>query len=139
MSNNVTDTKIVLVYDKQCPACSMYCRMVRLRESVGELKLIDARDGGMLVDEITARGWDIDQGMVLKLDNELYYGADATHVLSLISSRNGFFNRLNHGLFKNPIAAKLFYPVLRSCRNLLLKILGRTKINNLNVPGNDRF
>ena len=117
----------------------MYCRMVRLRESVGELKLIDARDGGSLVDEITARGWDIDQGMVLKLDNELYYGADAIHVLSLISSRSGFFNRVNHWLFKSPTAAKLFYPILRSGRNLLLKILGRTKINNLNVPGNDRF
>ena len=52
----------------------MYCRIVRLHASVGELELIDKRDGGSLVDEISARGWDIDQGMVIKLDNELYYG-----------------------------------------------------------------
>jgi hypothetical protein len=29
--------------------------------------------------------------------------------------------------------------LLRACRNLLLKFLGRMKINNLGVPGNDRF
>ena len=38
--------EILLVYDKQCPLCDNYCRMVRLRESVGELRLIDAREGG---------------------------------------------------------------------------------------------
>ena len=139
MSSDFKPSTIALVYDQQCPVCSMYCRMVRLRESVGALTLVDARDGGPVVDEITARGWDIDQGMVLKLDKELYYGADAIHMLSLISSRSGLFNRLNYRLFKNPKLAKLFYPLLRSGRNLLLKILGRSKINNLNIPGNEKF
>ena len=139
MSNDISGKEITLVYDKLCPVCSMYCRMVRLRESFGELKLIDARDGGPIVDEITARDWDIDQGMVLKIDNELYYGTDAIHVLSLISSRSGIFNRLNYWIFKSPAVAKVLYPPLRGGRNLLLKILGRTKINNLATPDNDRF
>lgn len=113
--------------------------MVRIRESFGELKLLDARLGGELVDEITARGWDIDQGMVLKLDQQLYYGADAIHALSLISSRSGIFNQFNYRTFRHPKLAKLFYPVLRLCRNVLLKVLGRNKINNLELPQNDRF
>ena len=131
--------EILLVYDKQCPLCDNYCRMVRIRESVGELRLIDAREGGVVMDEITARGWDIDQGMVLKVGDQLYYGSDAIHALALISSRSGMFNRFNYWLFKSRTLSHVFYPVLRFFRNLLLKFLGRTKINNLKLENNARF
>lgn len=131
--------KIVLVYDKECPACDNYCRMVRIREDIGEFALLDAREPSVVLDEITALGWDIDQGMVLKMDNQLYYGADAIHVLALISSRSGFFNRLNYWLFKSKRLSQIFYPLLRALRNLLLKLLKKTKINNLGINNNTHF
>jgi hypothetical protein len=89
--------------------------------------------------EITLQGLDIDQGMVLKVDNVLYYGSDAIHALSLMSSPSGVFNRANYWLFKSKTRSRILYPVLRSCRNLLLKTLQKTKINNLGLPDNDRF
>ncbi len=135
----MSDKEILLVYDHECPLCDNYCRMVRIRESIGTLKLVDARQPGAIVDEITRAGLDIDQGMVLKLDDALYYGTDAIHMLSLISSPSTVFNRLNYAVFKHKRAAALLYPVLRSGRNLLLKLLGKTKINNLKIAGNDRF
>lgn len=133
------DDQILLVYDKECPLCDNYCQMVRIRESVGELKLIDARDPGDIMGEITAAGLDIDQGMVLKMGDSLYYGSDAIHMLSLISSQSGLFNRLNYWLFRSRTISRVLYPVLRFFRNLLLKLLGKTKINNLGLEGNDRF
>lgn len=135
----MTSREILLVYDRQCPVCDAYCRMARIRESLGVLQLVNARDGGVLLDEITARGWDIDQGMVLKVGDELYYGADAIHALSLMSSRSGVFNRLTYWVFQSRGVARALYPVLRFFRNLLLKLLGRTKINNLDLPDNARF
>ncbi len=131
--------EILLVYDRQCPACDAFCRMVRIRETVGELRIVDAREPSQIRDEITDLGLDIDQGMVLKLDEVIYYGADAMHALALIGSRSGVFNRLNYWIFRSRRRARLLYPVLRSLRNLLLKVLRRTKINNLGTPGNDRF
>ncbi|WP_245932448.1 DCC1-like thiol-disulfide oxidoreductase family protein [Isoalcanivorax indicus] len=131
--------RIWLVYDTECPACDYYCNLVRIRESVGELMLVDARENGPLMQEITARGLDIDQGMVLMVDEQMYYGADAIHALSLLGSDNGLFNRLNYLVFRSPKLARVLYPVLRSCRNLLLKLLRKTRINNLDQPGNDRF
>ena len=131
--------QILLVYDKECPACDQYCRIVRIREELGDLVIIDAREESEVLKEITAKGLDIDQGMVLKMDDELYYGADAIHALALISSRSGVFNRINYWLFKSKRLSKVLYPFLRSCRNLLLKVLGRTKINNLQISDNDRF
>ncbi len=130
---------ILLVYDKQCPACDQYCRIVRIRDSVGDLRLIDARESTDLMSEITALGLDIDQGMVVKMNDQIYYGADAIHALALISSRSGLFNRLNYWAFRSKTVSRFLYPLLRSCRNLLLKILRRTKINNLGLVDNERF
>ncbi len=130
---------ILVVYDKECPACDYYCNIVRIRETVGRLVLVDARAGGPIMDEITARGLDIDQGMVVKVGSELYYGADAIHVLGQMGTKNGCFNRLSFWAFRSKAVARVLYPILKSMRNLLLKILGKTKINNLNVAGNDRF
>ncbi|MEO8022000.1 DCC1-like thiol-disulfide oxidoreductase family protein [Polaromonas sp.] len=130
---------ILLVYDDECPACDNYCRMVRIRDTVGTLKLVNARKSSAVMQEITHHGLDIDQGMVLKVGDVLYYGADAIHALSLMGSPSGVFNRLNHWVFRSKWRARLLYPLLRSCRNLLLKMLRKTKINNLGLRGNDRF
>lgn len=130
---------IQLIYDKDCPACNAYCQLVRIRQSVGELQLINAREDSAVMRELTAQGLDIDQGMVLKMADNCYYGSDAIYMLSLLSSRSGVFNRLNYHLFKARRVAKWLYPLLRACRNLLLKLLRKRKINNLNISGNDRF
>ncbi|WLD57839.1 DUF393 domain-containing protein [Salinispirillum sp. LH 10-3-1] len=135
--NNVGE--VLVVYDKQCPACDYYCNMVCIKESVGRVVLVDAREGGPVMDEITARGLDIDQGMVVKVGSELYYGSDAINVLALMGTNKGLFNRLAYWSFRSRTLARVLYPVLRACRNLLLKILGKTKINNLGMGGNDRF
>ncbi|MEQ8207688.1 MAG: DCC1-like thiol-disulfide oxidoreductase family protein [Woeseia sp.] len=135
--NNAND--ILLVYDKQCPACDFYCELVQIRASVGTLQLIDAREDTELLQRITAAGHDIDEGMVLIVRDQLYYGADAIHRLALLGTRNGLFNRLASWTFRSEQRSRLLYPALKYCRNLLLKLLGRTRINNLNIPGNDRF
>ena len=135
---NIKD-EIILVFDKECPVCSYYCRMVRIKESVGELKLLNARETSAVIDEITEKGLDIDQGMVLKMGTQYYDGPDAVHALALISSRLGLFNRFNYWIFRSKILSALLYPTLRFFRNLLLKILLKTKINNLDHPNNPKF
>lgn len=131
--------EILLVYDRECPVCERYSQVVRIKQSVGELKIVNAREDSEVMEEITARGLDVDQGMVLKMGDQYYYGSDAIHALALLSSRSGMFNRFNHWIFKSKTLAHILYPVLRWCRNLLLKILGKTRINNLNRPGKEKF
>ncbi len=135
----LNDAQLLLVYDKECPACNNYCKMVRIRESVGQLQLVDAREDTPIMQEITAAGLDIDDGMVLKMGDQLYYGSDAIHALSLISSKSGIFNKLNYWVFKSKRVSHVVYPMMRAGRAVLLKLLRKTKINNLDVAGNDRF
>lgn len=134
-----SNNEVLVIYDKQCPACDYYCNLVRIRESVGRVVLVDARDGGPIMEEITAKGFDIDQGMVVKVADQLYYGPDAIHILSLLGTNKGFFNRLTYWAFRSRAVSRVLYPLFKACRNLLLKILGKTKINNLGASGNDRF
>jgi predicted DCC family thiol-disulfide oxidoreductase YuxK len=131
--------EILLVYDEECPVCDAYCHMVRIRESVGMLRLVNARNASAVMEEITRQDLDIDQGMVLKVDDVLYYGCDAMHALSLMSSRSGVFNRVDYWVFRSKTRSRILYPVFRSCLNLLLKTLQKTRINNLGLPHNDRF
>ncbi len=126
--------EIVLVYDGECPACHAYSQIVRIRQSVGKLRLVDARESSDLLEAITALGMDMNQGMILKVGDRWLQGSEAIHALSLMSSRSGVLNRLNYWIFRSRTASRLLYPVLRGVRSLLLILLGRTKLNNLKPP-----
>lgn len=139
LDQTLSSREILLAYDEECPICDAYCHMVRIRDSIGTLKLVNARDAGEAMNEITLRGLDIDQGMVLKVDDVLYYGSDAIFALASMSSASGPLNRMNHWLFRSRARARILYPVLRVGRNLLLKVMRKAKINNLGRQGNDRF
>jgi hypothetical protein len=60
---------------------------VRIPRSVGTLRLVNAREPCVVIDEITQAGLDIDQGMVVKMGGRLYYGTEAIHILALTNSR----------------------------------------------------
>lgn len=130
---------VLLVYDHQCTVCDAFSRKVRVRNSLGTLDLVNARDPSPVMDEITAQGLDIDQGMALKVDDKLYYGSDAIHELSLMSDKKDVFNWLTYWTFRSRRLSHIIYPLLVSGHNLLLKLQGKRKINNLERPGNDKF
>lgn len=134
-----TKVSIKLIYDDDCPVCRAYSQLVHIRRDIGEIELINAREDSDAMQRVSARGLDIDQGMVLIIGDNWYYGSDAMHMLALLSSQQGWFNRLNYYLFKSTTLAHYLYPLLRGCRNLLLKLLGKTKINNLGRKGKHHF
>jgi predicted DCC family thiol-disulfide oxidoreductase YuxK len=123
-----------LVYDGQCPFCSRYVQLVRLREALGQVALVDARKGGPIVEEARAAGLDLDEGMVLKLDGRFYHGADCIHTLALLSTPSSLFNRVNAAMFRSRTASRVLYPVLRAGRNAVLRLLGRSKLSLENRP-----
>lgn len=125
------EDEVWLVYDGLCPVCSFYCRYVRIRQAVGTLHLVDAREPGPLMDEINAAGLDIDQGMVLKFRDAIYYGSDAVHMLALLGSPSSLFNTINFHVFRTRLGARIIYPLGKAFRNAVLKLLGITYIDNL--------
>ena len=123
------EPKAWIIYDGQCPFCSRYVEFVRLRDSLGRVELVDARDGGPIVDEAVSAGLDLDDGVVLKLGDRLYHGDECIHMLALLSTRSGAFNRINGAIFSSRRASRLLHPLLRAGRNATLRLLGRSKMN----------
>lgn len=118
----------VIVYDGDCPFCSTYVRLMRLREAFGAVRLVDARSNDPILDEIRAARLNLDDGMVLKLDGALYHGDRALHMLALMSTSSGLFNRLTRAAFSSPQLTRRLYPGLVAGRNATLALLGRRKI-----------
>lgn len=117
-----------IVYDGECPFCSQYVRMARLRDSFGPVTLIDARQDDALVEELAAKGYDLNEGMVLIDGDDIYYGADCMNRIALMSTRMGPFNRLNAMIFRNRGLSRVLYPILRTGRNMTLALMGRSRI-----------
>lgn len=117
-----------LIYDGECPFCSAYVKFMRLKQSVGAMRLIDARDGGPEVDAARAKGLDLNEGMVFHYGGRLYHGADALNILALLSSGQSWFNKINGRLFRSPTVSRVVYPFMRGGRNTVLRLLGRKKL-----------
>jgi predicted DCC family thiol-disulfide oxidoreductase YuxK len=119
-----------IVYDGDCPFCSRYVKLVRLREALGHVDLVNARDGGPVVDQVRRAGLDLDEGMVLKLGDRFYHGAACINMLAVLSTSSGVFNRATATLFRSPAIARGLYPLLRAGRNVTLALLGRRKMGS---------
>jgi predicted DCC family thiol-disulfide oxidoreductase YuxK len=117
-----------VVYDGECPFCSSYVKLLRLREAVGPVVLLNAREDHPVVRQVEEHGVVLDQEMALVMGGEIYSGGECLNRLALMSTQSGLFNRLNVALFSSPKFSKLAYPFLRGGRNLALKALGRKQI-----------
>jgi predicted DCC family thiol-disulfide oxidoreductase YuxK len=125
MSEHDPDDDVWIVYDGECPFCSSFVLLYRLRASGRDVRLVDARSGGPLVAEIRCLGFDLDAGMVVQYRNHFYWGAEAMNLLAILGSDVTLFNRLNALLFRRPGLARLFYPLLVRGRLATLRLLGR--------------
>lgn len=126
-----TKERISVIYDGECPVCKNYLQILRIRETVADIQVINAREYHPIINEVNRRGFDLDNGMVVKIGEYFYYGSEAINKLALLSSSSGLFNKFNYLVFKSPTLSRFLYPVLVIGRSLLLKILGRRKIHNL--------
>ena len=118
-----------IIYDGDCPFCKNYMRFTKLKQSIGPVRLVNARDGGPEVDFVKAQGLDLDEGMAMYYQGRLYHGGDCLNIMAMLSSHSGLFNRFSAWVFQSPGRARALYPALKCGRNLALKLLGRRKIS----------
>ena len=83
-----------------------------------------------MVDFVRKRGVVLDNEMALVVDGEVCSGADCINRLALMSTNSGTFNRMNSMIFSSPRTSRALYPILRTFRNLTLKLLSRSRITH---------
>lgn len=130
MSSSSSDNAWI-VYDGECPFCSNYMALVKLSNNIGSVKLINAREFGQEVKAVMDAGLDLDDGMVLNYQGQMYHGADCIHMIALLSEDAGLFGKINNWVFQSAVRSKTLYPMLRFFRNITLWIMGRKKVKDV--------
>lgn len=125
-----------VVYDQDCPFCSRYLLLYRLRRQGRRIHLINARSDHALVTMIGEHRFDLNEGMIVRWRGQFYYGARAMHLLGVLGSDQSAFNRLNQAVFANPALARVLYPWLVRGRKLTLRLLGRKLIKTSSNKAN---
>jgi predicted DCC family thiol-disulfide oxidoreductase YuxK len=121
--------ELVIVYDGQCLFCSSYVMLLKLRNAVGSVSLVDARESGVADDVRRTYGRDLDEGMLVIYGGTAYHGADAMHVLSTLTSDSDAWNATTAAIFRRRWLARLLYPFLKLGRRIVLAVRGRTLID----------
>lgn len=124
---DVSPQDAFLLYDGECPFCSLYARKSKFEAQIGQpLKVLDANQAPGLVDELRRKGCDIDEGMILVFDGRRHQGASAMMALEAMTTGNDWFNRLARWFSSNPTRVRILYPWFRRLRGAALWVKGKS-------------
>lgn len=141
MSNFAAKDGVWFVYDGECPMCTNAAHALRIRQQCGSLHLINAREAANdgLVKEVTARGYDLDEGMVIYYADRFYHGKDALKFIAKHGSSQNAFTAFCKSLFWSDTISRITYPWMRGTRNWLLRNRKVGRIDNLNCKQEPTF
>jgi predicted DCC family thiol-disulfide oxidoreductase YuxK len=117
-----------IVYDGACPFCRRYIRLLRLKQAVGPVELIDARGAPAAVGVLRKAGCDLNEGMVFLHGGGVYFGEEAMHRLALLTTPSDAFNRITAWVFARPALGRAVYPAFKLARRAALALLRRPPV-----------
>ena len=108
---------VLIIYDGDCTFCNLYTQLLQLQQSVG-----------VRVQYYAQRGYDLNEGLLVVTQGQVYAGAAAMHWLSHHLLDNGIFATLHRWAFNHAWLARLMYPLLKLGRRWWLALRGRSLI-----------
>ena len=113
--------KLTLYYDKQCPFCSKYANLLKLKENF-EITLKDAREN---LDEISVlcKNLDINDGFIVIYKNDCFQGAKALEFLNRAVDKTTILGKLHFFFAYENNFSKFLYKTLFILRKIALFIL----------------
>jgi predicted DCC family thiol-disulfide oxidoreductase YuxK len=113
-----------VVYDGDCPFCRNYVALMSLRTAVGDVKLIDARSDAEIVQFLSERGFNINEGMAVIHGAKIHFGEDAVTFISSVTAVRPFMGKLIALVLRSKRRADVLYPMMKAGRRVTLKVLG---------------
>jgi predicted DCC family thiol-disulfide oxidoreductase YuxK len=123
-SEQNSESAISIVYDGDCPFCSGYVTLMRLRAAVGKVELVDARNSGATARMLAQQGYDLNEGMAVIFAGQVYHGKDAVVLISAMTGKLSWTGKLLAAVLRNKKCAAMMYPAMKFGRKITLKLLG---------------
>jgi len=118
--------RVKFYYDGECPFCKEYSKYIELRKKY-DIEILNARDNLEKIIEFRAKGYDIDEGMILEVSpgKKLYHGADAAKVLDRMIEKKGVLDKFISMVVELKFFKSIVYPIVKFVRIVLLKLMGK--------------
>ena len=121
--------KIKLYYDKDCPFCDEYSKYVELRKTF-DIEIINTRQELEKLNAFKKRGFDINDGMIIEYEGNIFQGSDAIKIIDKYILKKGAIDIFLSFIINLPGFKQIIYPLVKVLRIIILKSLGRSsKIN----------
>jgi predicted DCC family thiol-disulfide oxidoreductase YuxK len=131
MLNDIKPDVAYIIYDGECIFCNQYVRLLKLKQHIS-VELINARDDDNKIVNYIKQYYDLDTGMIVIYNHEVWRGADAIHKLGLMSTNNDCLNKLHKWVFQSKLRSKMLYPLLKGLRCASLKLGGHSPLSGVN-------
>ena len=123
-------TNVTIIYDGECPFCSQYVQFVNIKNNPDYVvRMKNAREHKILASSYKQSEFDLNDGMIVIINDQLYYGSDAVHAMAMLASSDTLARKINFFIFRHKTLSYILYPLMKAVRTLTLKIMGRKKIN----------
>ena len=113
--------KITLYYDKQCPFCSKYANLLKLKENF-EITLKDAREN-LSEMSFVCGNLNINDGFIVVYKNDCFQGSKALAFLNSAIDKTTILGKLHFFFAYETVFSKFLYKILFILRKVILFIL----------------
>ena len=116
--------KLIVYYDKECPFCSKYSELVKLRSHY-DVEIINARECHDTIQEFKTKGLDINEGFIIQIEDQTLQGEEAVVFLSKHMKTKNSFEKTILWFMKKRTIMNIIYPIVKTIRIIVLWLIGR--------------
>ena len=124
------DNSVKVIYDGECPFCKSFVYLTNLKKLGYEVSLINAREKSDDIVRDIAKIYNLDDGMVVIIGNDILYGYNAARFLTTGFRATNLLAIMYYLVLRNEKFAELFYPILVKARKFYFRIVGKKLIND---------
>ena len=115
------DKELTFIYDGECPFCNHFAELLELKSKVNNISILDARKNLNFTNSLLKKGYDIDNGAILLMGEDILHGAQAiNYICSQITNPSGELLKLISNIFKSKKRTNLLFPFLLRARRIAL-------------------
>jgi len=119
------DSKIVFIYDGECPFCNHFAELIELKSGIPDIEIRNARK----IPNELPKSYDIDiNGAILLVDKQMFFGASAINLIcTKMKEPSDSLMRLLKVVFSNSNRSKALFPILLIARRITLFLKGKPR------------
>ena len=115
------ESTLIFIYDGECPFCNHFAELLELKSKIKNISVIDGRKNPNLIKDFLKKCYDLDNGAILLMDENIFHGAEAINTIcKLINKPSSKLLEILSKTFKSSKRTKFIFPFLLRARRFAL-------------------